>query len=376
MTKCENTPLTVEITVDELAAIFALADIPGIGSQRLNALLSRFSTAQAVIASSLNDLTKSAGIGDDVARAIQRTEITDEYQSLARRVKNKDIRVLHFLNYNYPGLLKEISDPPTLLYTAGKILEEDERAIAIVGTRSSSTYGHTVARELTQELVANGFTIVSGLARGIDTVAHKAAIESGGRTIAVLGSGIDNIYPGENTSLARAIANQGCVCTEYTLGAAPDAVNFPERNRIISGLSMGTVVIEAGHKSGALLTALIALDQNREVFAVPGRIDSPRSVGANRLIKHGAKLVQTIDDILEELSGQLSLHIGEHTPKKDPELSEEERQIFNLLSADPVHVDDIALRLEKPTPAVLTCLLDMELRSVVKQLPGKLFVKI
>lgn len=367
--------MKIDLTIDELAAIYALMECPKIGVQRSRALLSKFHSAETVLGSSRNQLTDVAGIRESLAAAIIECEITEEHRSKSRRIREHDVQVCHFLNSNYPDRLRQIPDAPILLYSVGEFKPADDRAIAIVGTRSSSKYGHQVTRELVQELVQSGFTIVSGLARGIDTEANTAALESGGRTIAVLGSGIDWIYPQENTGLARKIANQGAVCTEFFLGTAPDAQNFPKRNRIISGLSLGTVVVEAGHKSGAILTALIALEQNREVYAVPGRIDSKRSVGTNRLIKHGAKLVQTVDDILEELSGQLQF---DDTTQKDippPDLSDEEEPIYRLLSDEPQHVDAIAQAVNRPTAAVLTTLLNLELRSVVEQLPGKNFRK-
>jgi len=367
--------LKVDLTIEELSALYALSDVPGIGLHRMRTLLQRFTSAQRLLAATRTEILAIPGISEDVAQNILQAEMTREHRETAQTVKEKDISVLHFLNYNYPKRLREIPDSPVLLYTAGEIREADEQSIAVVGTRSSSTYGHQVARDLTRELVRNGFTIISGLARGIDTEAHRTALESGGRTIAVLGSGIDTIYPQENTTLAREIARRGCVCTEFKLGTPPDAPNFPERNRIISGLSLGTVVVEAGNKSGAILTALLALEQNREVFAVPGPIDSKRSVGTNRLIKHGAKLVQTVDDILEELSGQLRFLHREPVDTPSVELAGDEQQIYNLLSDEPVHVDDLAADTGKSTATVLSLLLSMELRSLVKQLPGKQFVR-
>lgn len=367
--------MEVDLTIEELSALYALADVPGIGLQRMRTLLRKFVSAQRLLAASRQEIMTTPGIREEVARNIRQAEVTREHLDLARAVKEKDVSVLHFLNYNYPRRLHEIPDGPVLLYTAGEILKDDEQSIAVVGTRSSSSYGHAVTRELTRELVRNNFTIVSGLARGIDTEAHQSALENGGRTIAVLGSGIDTIYPQENMALAREIAYRGCICTEYNLGTPPDAPNFPERNRIISGLSLGTVVIEAGHKSGAILTALLALEQNREVFAVPGRIDSKRSIGTNRLIKHGAKLVQTVDDILEELSGQLQFAQQSVSAAEPVDLTDDEQQIYDLLSEEPVHIDDLAASTEKSTAAILSLLLSMELRSLVKQLPGKQFIR-
>lgn len=369
-------PLKIDLTVDELAATYALSECPKIGVQRCRALLSKFHSAETVLHSSLNQLADVAGIRENLAKAIRRCEVTEAHREKARKVREREIHVFHFLNSNYPERLRQIHDAPVLLYSVGEFKPADDRAIAIVGTRSSSKYGHDVTRELVQELVHHGFTIVSGLARGIDTEAHTTALDAGGRTVAVLGSGIDWIYPRENTELARKIANQGAVCTEFFLGTAPDAQNFPERNRIISGLSLGTVVVEAGQKSGAILTALIALEQNREVFAVPGRVDSKRSIGTNRLIKHGAKLVQTVDDILDELTGQLQFDAAVNEKVTTPDLSEEEEPVYKVLTDEPQHIDSIAQAVNRTTAVVLTTLLNMELRSVVEQLPGKNFRRI
>jgi len=367
--------MTADLSIEELSAIYALEDTEKIGIHRLRTLVAHFQGARNAINAGLKELGRVDGIDRYVAERVHNTVVHDEHRLKARRVQEANIRMYHLLHPNYPARLREIPDAPILLYGVGVVKEADDQSIAVVGTRSSSKYGHQVARELTRELVKNGFTIVSGLARGIDTEAHQAALDAGGRTIAVLGSGLDEIYPKENTGLARDIAQQGSVCTEYYLGAAPDAPHFPERNRIISGLTMGTLVIEAGDKSGAILTALIALEQNREVFAVPGNINSHRSIGTNRLIKHGAKLVQAVDDILVELTGQLSLSLDERTKPPVPDLSEEEQQVFELLSEDPVHIDTLAEKLASPTGRILSVLLNLELREIAEQLPGKRFVR-
>ena len=365
----------IDLTVKELSAHYALLDAPGIGMRRLRTLLSHFRSAQRILDATLSELVKVEGIDKVLADEILRCKVTREEEQKALRVKDESVQVLHVLNENYPHRLKQIDKAPVLLYTAGEFTDADEQSIAIVGTRSSSEYGHKATQELVSELVKYGLTIVSGLARGIDTQAHKTALESGGRTIAVLGSGLDTIYPQENTKLARDIVGRGVICTEYYFGTQPDAPNFPERNRIISGLSLGTVVIEAGHKSGAILTALLALEQNREVFAIPGRIDSSRSIGTNRLIKHGAKLVQTIDDILEELTGQIRFEREAAVSKPPPKLEPQEERLYAVLSAEPIHIDTLAQELDESPSALLTTLLNMELRSIVEQLPGKQFIR-
>lgn len=233
-----------------------------------------------------------------------------------------------------------------------------------------------VAEKLSGELAGRGFTIVSGLARGIDTIAHRTALKSGGRTIAILGSGLDVMYPAENEKLAQDIAAHGAVLSEYAFGAKPDAVNFPRRNRIISGLSLGVLVIEAGLESGAMITANLALEHNREVFAVPGSIMSMKSAGPHQLIREGAKLVHRVDDVLEELLGQLDF-FGKARPEDQPapELEEKSRRIYDLLSHEAVHIDELIRKTELSSSAVMTLLLELEFKNLVQQLPGKFFVR-
>jgi DNA processing protein len=254
---------------------------------------------------------------------------------------------------------------------------EDRQAIAVVGTRYTSGYGRQTTERLTSALCEQPLTIVSGMARGVDTVAHRTALEKGARTIAALGSGLDKPYPYENRALMEAIAEQGAVVSEQPLGTDPDAMNFPQRNRIISGMSLGVLVIEAGEKSGALITARYALEHNREVFAVPGPLTSETSVGTNRLIKEGtAKLIQNVGDILVELPGSLRLPAPEAPVQEPPpSLSPEERRVYDLLGATPLHIDRIAALLEMTTSRALGLLLALELKEGARQLPGKQFVK-
>ena len=369
--------MKVDLTVEELAAFYTLAAVPQIGYQRMRTLLTHYKSARRIFDISDAELATIEGFDTKIIAAVTSAQIDRESLEKARHVKDREITLHYFLNSNYPPRLKQIPNPPLLLYSSGTFTEDDEQALAIVGTRSSSTYGHEVTKTLAAELSRNGFTIVSGLARGIDTQAHWSTVHAGGRTIAVLGSGLDQIYPRDNTDLAREITRKGCVCTEYELGAQPDAGHFPERNRIISGLTMGTIVIEAGHKSGALLTAFLALEQNREVFAVPGDITKNRSIGTNRLIKHGAKLVQTVDDILDELTGQLNfMSAASSSPTPDLDvLSEQQRKIYQALSEEPRHIDNLAQDLNLSPMTILNDLLQMELHSLVKQLPGKHFVR-
>jgi DNA processing protein len=283
---------------------------------------------------------------------------------------------LTFFEEDYPKNLKNIYDPPPLIFFKGQIKPEDRKAIAVVGSRKTSSYGRLVTESLVESLASGGITIVSGLARGIDSISHQVALKAKGRTIAVLGSGLDIIYPPENKKLADKIAENGAVISEFLLGTKPEGTNFPKRNRIISGLCLGVVIVEAGPKSGALLTAQHALEQNREVFAVPGDIRSQGSKGTNNLIKQGAKLVSSIDDILIELNELTSAPAkAERISMLEQALPKEEKDIFRLLSQEPYHIDKISKELGLRSSEALSFLLSLELKGLVKQLPGKVFAR-
>jgi len=282
----------------------------------------------------------------------------------------------------YPAWLRAIADPPAVLYCDGRIEPRDRQAVAIVGARAASPYGLRVTETLARELSGAGFTIVSGLARGIDAAAHRAALDAGGRTIAVLGCGLDVTYPPEHGRLREEIAQCGAVLTEFPAGTPPKPSHFPQRNRIISGLSLGVVVVEAAEDSGSLITARLALEQGREVFAVPGSIDAPLSHGPHGLLKQGAKLVETVDDIVEELLPQLEtagVPTQQPMPFKamePPALSPEERRVWGQMSRDPLHLDDLTER-SGLTPAVVAgILLGLELKDVVRQLPGQRYYRL
>jgi DNA processing protein len=280
--------------------------------------------------------------------------------------------VVTFRDADYPSMLRQTEDGPVLLYVKGSIQEEDKFAIAIVGSRKLSPYGKLVTERLSSELSRSGFTIVSGMARGIDTVAHTNSITSGGRTIAVLGSGIDRAYPPENRGLMERIAASGYVASEFPCGTEPNKENFPRRNRLISGLSMGVVVVEAAAGSGALITAGSALEQNREVFAVPGNITSPNSAGTNELIKKGAKLIQKSDDIIEELTPMLRGYIKTKNKLK-ADVTEEEKKLCDILTGEPVHIDTLSRELSLSPAAALATLLGLEIKGIVRQSDGKRF---
>jgi DNA processing protein len=269
---------------------------------------------------------------------------------------------------DYPSLLKEIYAPPPVLYVKGALSPDDEWAVGLVGTRRATSYGKQVARMLAADLARGSVTVVSGLARGIDGIAHQAALDAGGRTIAVTACGLDQVYPPEHRKLAQAIVERGALVSDYPLGTRPEARNFPPRNRIISGLSLGVVVVEAGRRSGALITSEFALEQGREVFAVPGNIVSRSSVGCNRLIRDGARMVLGVQDILEELNLTMIEHqaVARTFLPADPT----EAQLLSLVSDDPTHVDDICRQSKLPIHEVSSTLAMMELKGMVRQVGG------
>lgn len=322
------------------------------------------------------ELARCLGLKDEALEAVKGA--CDKAAEILRTLPPGQVRAVAFNEHTYPALLKEIASPPALLFYRGTLSRSDERAVALVGSRKPSLAGVEIARKLAADLAAAGITVVSGLARGIDTAAHLGALEAGGRTIAVLGSGIDVIYPPENIGVAELIASRGAVVSELVPGAPPVRGNFPRRNRLISGLALGTVVVEAGIGSGALITADFALDQNRAVFAVPGTPGYARSRGTNGLIKQGAKLVETADDILEDLGAGLERFsalagtepllglLSEPTP--------DEARIIELLSDGPIHVDEISRHLGMEAGLVLGLLLSMETKGLARSLPGKFYV--
>jgi len=320
-------------------------------------------------------LVRVEGIDLKLAGQIKSGGNRTEVEKQLDLIGQSGTKVITIWDKEYPRQLKQIPDPPVLLFYQGQLKPQHQKSISVVGTRTPSNYGKMVAEELVKELVANGITIVSGLARGIDAVAHHTAIQSGGETLAVLGNGVDRLYPMDNRQLYQDIPQHGAILSEYFLGTGPDAVNFPKRNRIISGLSLGCLVVEAGDRSGALITAFYALNHNREVFAIPGNINSQRSRGANRLIKQGAKLVQNVNDILEEI-GELSIPVsGQPRPVPD-HLSAMEKKVLLALSDEPKHIDRLVIDLRESPATILSSLLTLELLGVARQLPGKMFIRI
>lgn len=357
-----------------LRDILLLLSIPGIGGGKVRQLLSIFPTAEEIIRAPIKLLTRVDGVDVKTAQLLKSgydERLVDEQLA---KLEKAGVDCVSIWDDEYPPLLKKTAAPPALLFYRGVLPPVWPAMIGVVGTRMPSTYGKTVTEKLTMQLVENGLDIVSGMARGVDTVAHTAAIKRGGKTYAVLGCGVDVIYPSENRKLYEQIVENGAVISEYFLGAKPDAVNFPRRNRIISGMSLGVLVVEAGKKSGALITAEFALEQNREVFAVPGQITNHRSIGSNKLIQQGAKLVQSVEDILEEISPKLRSQRILEKPLP-PDLSEADRLLLSKLSTEPRHIDQLVLELDQSPAVLLGQLLRLELAGLVKQLTGKMFIR-
>ncbi|NCP85765.1 MAG: DNA-protecting protein DprA [Anaerolineae bacterium CG_4_9_14_3_um_filter_57_17] len=345
--------------------------VKGIGAVRLQALFDYFSDLESAWNASPLDLT-AAGLSAKIAERVilARKNINlDEYLA---GIEKSGIRLLTWNDAHYPLRLKEIDQPPPVLYLCGEITPEDDWSVAIVGTRAVSAYGRQVTEELASVLAGNGVTIVSGLARGVDAVAHNAALKAGGRTIGVLGSGVDKIYPPEHRALAEKMAAQGAVISDYAPGTPPDATNFPPRNRIISGLARAVVVIEAGETSGALITASFAAEQGREVFAVPGNIYAPQSKGANRLIANGAHPLLSPADLLTALD--LNRNVERREIRQNLPSEPVEAALWNLLGAEPLHVDDIRARTGLPIEKISAALTMMELKGMVRQVGGMTYV--
>jgi DNA processing protein len=359
-------------TVDEKAYWIALNKVSGIGAVRMASLLAHCGSAEAAWRASISDL-KFAGLDrrtlENLLAARRDLDIEAEWE----RVQAAGFQVLTLLDDDYPENLRQIDAPPPLLYVRGALQPNDSWAIAIVGTRRASVYGREVAHSLSRDLAAHGITVVSGLALGVDTVAHRSSVEHGGRTLAVLGSSVDQIYPPENRGLASQIAENGAIVSEYPLGTRPDANNFPPRNRIISGLSRGVVIVEAGDRSGALITAKFAADQGRDVFAVPGSILHPGSNGCNALIQQGAIPLLTVNDILNHLNLEqvLSQQAARTTIPADPQ----EATLLRYMNQEPIHLDDLVRESAMPAPQVAGLLTIMELKGLVRQVGSLSYVR-
>ncbi len=339
--------------------------IPGIGRVRFTQLENYFGNLEDAWNATPAEL-KQSGLDSGVIRAITAWRPKVSLEEEMEKLDRYGVKVLTCHDPGYPSRLKEIYDYPPLLYIRGSLLPEDEWCLAVVGTRRASVYGRQVAEEIVADLAQSNITIVSGLAKGIDSIAHHSALNAGGRSLAICACGLDSVYPSENTDLARRIMQQGALVSEYPLGTRPKAENFPRRNRIMSGLSLGVLVVEAGDTSGAMITANLALEQNREVFAIPGSIFSPASRGTNYLIQEGAKLVRDYRDILEELNLTAVAHQIEMKELLPP--SDTESSLLKHLSAEPTHIDEVCRLSGLPVSTVSSTLAMMELKGMVKQM--------
>jgi len=353
----------------------ALNLVLGDSLRTVQKILAHFPDVEEVFRASARKL-QAIGVGAAEAEALDSARTVDRARETVAWVAKKGYFLITIEEPDYPKNLREIFDPPSVLYGAGLPEVLEEPSIAVVGARRPTPYGRAAAEKLARDLAASGLVVVSGLARGIDSCAHWGALDSG-RTVAVLGSGLDDIYPGENKGLFRKISEMGAVITEFAPKAPPLAFHFPLRNRIISGLSMATVVVEATSRSGSLITARLSLEQNRDVMAVPGSPASDLSRGTNWLIKSGAKLVETWEDVVEELPSPLRERFLSHREtekKKMPTLSPDEKKIFDRLSVEtPIHIDDLVEAVDASISELLGVLLNLELKGLVRQAPGKLF---
>lgn len=364
-----------------------LSLVPEIGPMRGLKLLEKFKSPQAILRAPLGELAQVENVGKQVAERIVKNREKIDLEKQLKLIEENKVKIITLVSESYPQALKAIFDPPLVLFVKGEISPLDYFSVAIVGTRLASVYGRQMSQKLSGQLVEKGLTVVSGGARGIDTEAHKAALRAGGRTIAVLGCGLDITYPSENKRLFEEISKKGALVSEFPLGTKPDKINFPIRNRIISGLSLGVVVIEAPLKSGALITVRHAIEQGREVFSVPGEADKFTSYGTNQLIRDGAKLVENAEDILSELQAVIRARMNEikkekiEEPKKqsielDLKLNAEEQEVYNLIPEKNTHIDEIADKSRLKIGKVFSVLTRLELKKLIKQLPGKIFARI
>jgi DNA processing protein len=359
--------------MDERVYWIAFNLIKGIGAVRFQSLLDHFGDAESAWNASSEELSR-AGLGEKILERFRDLKSTLDLEKYWNSIQTQGIRVLTWMDAEYPPHLKEIEQPPPVLYVRGEITSEDHWAVAVVGTRQVTAYGRQVTEELTSALVQNGVTVISGLARGVDAIAHSVALKQGGRTLAVLGSGVDKIYPPEHRQMAEKILMLGALVSDYAPGTPPESTNFPPRNRIISGLSMAVVVVEAGETSGALITADFAAEQGREVFAVPGNIMAPQSKGCNRLIANGARPLLKPEDVLEALD--LTRNIERREVRRAAPSDATEAALLELLDQEPLHVDDIRAQSGLPIEKITSTLTMMELKGMVRQVGKMNFVSV
>ena len=355
----------MEVNKEDIKYWVGFSIIPGIGRVRFGQLENHFGSLENAWNATSADL-KQSGLDSNSVNAIASRRPKISLEAEMEKLERHAVKVLICHDPDYPSRLREIYDYPPVLYVRGSLLPEDEWYLAVVGTRRATAYGRQVTEEIVADLSRSKIAIVSGLAKGIDSIAHRTALESGGRSIAVLAGGLDTVYPSENTNLARSIIQQGALISEYPLGTRPKPDNFPRRNRIMSGLSLGVLVVEADETSGAMITARLALEQNREVFAIPGSILSPASRGTNHLIQEGAKLVRNYTDILEELNLMTiarQMELKEVIPSSDTE-----SLLLKQLSTEPAHIDEVCRSSGLPMSTVSSTLAMMELKGLVKQI--------
>jgi DNA processing protein len=347
--------------------------IKGIGAVRMQALIKHFEDLESAWKAAPLDLAE-AGLSLKLIERIAQARAQVDLEKVWARIESQGIKILTWKDETYPGRLKEIEQPPPVLYIRGDYLPDDLYAVAIVGTRRVTPYGRQITEELSAYLASNGITVISGLARGVDAIAHQTALKAAGRTIGVLGSGVDKIYPPEHRQLAEQMMKSGGIVSDYAPGTPPDASNFPPRNRIISGLSLAVVVIEAGETSGALITAEFAAEQGREIFAVPGSILAPQSKGTNKLIQKGALPLLSVNDLMQALN---LTRMGEHkAARKIIPTDETEARLMNVLGVEPLHVDEIRNQAELPIEKVSAALALMELKGMVRQVGGMNYVAV
>ena len=347
--------------------------VKGIGAVRFQTLLNAFGNLESAWNATLFDLA-GAGLSAKLVERVAQIRANVDLDDFLAKTQKAGIRILTWQDDEYPAHLKEIDQPPPVLYLRGEITPEDGWSVAIVGTRAVTPYGRQVTEELATTLSQHGVTIVSGLARGVDAVAHSAALKAGGRTLAVLGSGVDKIYPPEHRQMAEKISASGAVISDYAPGTPPESANFPPRNRIISGLSMAIVVVEAGDTSGALITAEFAAEQGRDVFALPGNIYAPQSKGTNRLLRNGAKTLLSPKDVLEALD--LTRNVERREIRKVLPADTTEAALLDTLGPEPIHVDEIRNRTGLPIEKVSSALTMMELKGMVRQVGGMNYVAV
>ncbi|MGE5499738.1 MAG: DNA-processing protein DprA [Syntrophothermus sp.] len=370
------------LTTEQLAILRLLMNIEGIGSFRIRQLYSQYKSFENILSAGFDSLIRVQSINQILAKKITSASASGPNNYIPEIIKEQEklnktgSRMVTYWDDDYPFKLRNIYDPPLSLYIKGSLKESDLQGIAVVGTRTPTQYGKNQAERFSESLARNGITIISGMARGIDSIAHKTALKYGSGTVAVIGSGLDVIYPPENRDLFNEIAKHGAVITEYELGTSPDAANFPKRNRIIAGLASGVLVVESAKTGGALQTAAYAFDCNTDVFAVPGNVGSLKSEGTNSLIKKNiAKLVTSAEEILQEMEIRIKPEMKKENPAEEIPLNFFEEKLLQCINEEPAHIDQIAAQSSMQISDCMVNLLTLEFKGLIKQIPGKMFIK-